>query len=163
MPSADNFEDDFSNGSAEASLTFPRSANDIRVGDYILLDDSPCKVTDLSKAQTGKHGAAKVILPGTDIFTGKKHGGSYSSSHNVPVPIVTRRNHLLLDVSNDGYLTLFDAGTQTEKTDVKLPEGKVGDKIKDKFDREFEVDLFATVLSSMNHQIVVDVVDKERD
>ena len=37
----------------------------------IMKDEYPCKVTAFSTAKPGKHGSAKAMITGKDIFTNK--------------------------------------------------------------------------------------------
>ena len=59
-------------------------------------------------SKTGKHGHAKVHLTGVDIFTGKKYESVESSSHNVEVPIVTKKEYDLIDIKHNGDVVYRD-------------------------------------------------------
>lgn len=81
--SAEQHDYDFSSASAGASLSFPVPANDLRQGGHVLLQSKPCKINEIKKSKPGKHGHAKVVIFGTDIFTGKKYE---VSEHQAPYP-----------------------------------------------------------------------------
>ena len=81
----------------------------------------------MSTSKTGKHGHAKVHLVAIDIFTGKKLEELCPSTHNMNVPNVTRTEYQFL-YSDDGFLHLIRADG-SEKGDVKVPEGEIGEKI----------------------------------
>lgn len=51
------------------------------------------------------------------------------------VPNVLRNEYQLLDISDDGFLSLMSDDGET-KDDVKLPDGEVGDKITKLFKTE---------------------------
>ncbi|KAL9626256.1 MAG: hypothetical protein Q9164_007914 [Protoblastenia rupestris] len=51
------------------------------------------------------------------------------------VPNVTRKEYQLLDVTDDGFLSLMSDDGST-KDDVKVPDGEVGDKIEKLFRTE---------------------------
>lgn len=109
----------------------------------------PCKVADVSTSKTGKHGHAKCVFVGIDIFTGKKMEDLTPSSHNCDVPHVTRQDYTLLDVSDDGFVSLMTEGGDT-KDDLTLPKGtdeadKLAAQIKADFDAGKE--LIVSVLS----------------
>ncbi|KAH0563283.1 translation initiation factor eIF5A [Trichoglossum hirsutum] len=89
----------------------------------------------MSTSKTGKHGHAKVHLVGLDIFTGKKLEELCPSTHNMDVPNVSRKEYQLLDISDDGYLSLMSDDGET-KDDVKVPEGEAGEKIERLFKKE---------------------------
>ncbi|MEM2221683.1 MAG: translation initiation factor IF-5A, partial [Ignisphaera sp.] len=42
---------------------------DLKEGSYVVIDGEPCRVVDVSKAKTGKHGSAKVHLVAIGLFT----------------------------------------------------------------------------------------------
>jgi len=43
---------------------------------------------------------------GTDIFTGKKYFESEMSHKNMRVPIVSKEEYDLIDIDNEGYLSI---------------------------------------------------------
>ena len=48
------------------------------------------------------------MVVGTDIFTDKNYEDMAPSSHNMYVPNVAKNEMALLDINNDGYLTLMN-------------------------------------------------------
>ncbi|MFP3484331.1 MAG: translation initiation factor IF-5A, partial [Caldivirga sp.] len=40
------------------------SAGDIKEGSYIMIDNVPCRVVEVEKSKTGKHGSAKARIVG---------------------------------------------------------------------------------------------------
>ena len=87
---------------------------------YIMIKGKPCKVLNISVSKTGKHGHAKCNFTAVDIFTGKKLEDMVPSTHGTTVPIVTRTEWEIIDIGEDGELTLMDEGGN-QKTDVNLP------------------------------------------
>lgn len=61
----------------------------------------PCKITEVSISDTGKHGRAKARIVGVDIVTGKKHDGLFNTKSDVDVPVVHTENLLVVDVEDD--------------------------------------------------------------
>jgi len=105
---------------AGASATIPMEAGQIKKGGYMMIKGKPCKVLSISVSKTGKHGHAKCNFTAVDIFTGKKLEDMVPSSHGTTVPVVNRSDWEIIDIGEDGELTLMDeAGNQ--KTDVNLP------------------------------------------
>jgi len=87
---------------------------------YIMIKGKPCKVLNISVSKTGKHGHAKCNFTAVDIFTGKKLEDMVPSSHGTTVPVVTRTEWEIIDIGEEGELTLMDEGGN-QKTDVNLP------------------------------------------
>lgn len=96
---------------------------------HVVIKDRPCKIVEMSTSKTGKHGHAKVHLVAIDIFTGKKLEELCPSTHNMNVPNVTRTEYQFSHIEDD-FLHLIRADG-SEKSDVKVPEGDVGDKIRE--------------------------------
>ena len=113
-------DEDFASGGAGASETYPLEAGQIKKGGYIMIKGHPCKVTNVSTSKTGKHGHAKCNFTALDIFTGKKYEDIVPSSHSTTVPFVTRADYQLLDIGDDGELSLMEDSGDT-KDDVNLP------------------------------------------
>jgi translation initiation factor 5A len=145
---------DFSASDAGASHTIPMDAGQIRKGGYIVIKNRPCKVVNVSTSKTGKHGHAKANFTAIDIFTGKKLEDIVPTSHATSVPNVKRIEYTLLDISDDGFLSLLTADGDT-KDDLKLPGFPEGfdDQLKAEFDAGKT--LVVTVMSAMGHDQVM--------
>merc|ERR1711879_304395 len=92
---------EFENSGSGASLTVPSQASGIK--------------------KTGKHGSAKVHFTAIDIFNGKKYEEISPSTHTLQVPIINRQEYTLVDVDQDGFVSLMSADGSTTKEDIKLP------------------------------------------
>lgn len=110
-----------------------------------------CKVVSFSTAKTGKHGAAKAMVTGIDIFSSQKYECTFSTSDNVDAPVVQRKEYTLNFVDDEGYMALMtDQGDMKE--DLKLPEDEW---LKDVTDRCKEIiaegkkECIVTVVSAM--------------
>ncbi|EAW08323.1 Eukaryotic translation initiation factor eIF-5A [Aspergillus clavatus NRRL 1] len=152
---ADEHHDTFESADAGASATFPMQCSALRKNGHVVIKGRPCKIVDMSTSKTGKHGHAKVHMVAIDIFTGKKLEDLSPSTHNMDVPNVSRRDYQLLDVTDDGFLSLMDENGAT-KDDVKLPDNEIGEKIVRMF-REEEKDCNVSILTAMGEQAAMDV------
>lgn len=142
---------------AGASKTIPQQAGTIRKNGYIVIKNRPCKVVEVSTSKTGKHGHAKCHFVGIDIFTGKKLEDIVPSSHNCDVPEVTRVDYQLIDISEDGFVSLLmdNGGT---KDDLRLPsDDQLLTPLKEGFGEG--KDLLLTVMSAMGEEQICALKD----
>jgi len=137
-----------------ASLSFPVQCSSLRKNGFVVIKGFPCKVVDMSTSKTGKHGHAKVHLIAIDIFTGKKYEEICPSTHNMDVPNVKRSDFTVLDITDDGYLSLL-TGDGATKDDLKFPEGEIGQQLRSLFDEG--KDVVVSVISAMGTEGVVAV------
>ncbi|KAK2603779.1 translation initiation factor eIF5A [Conoideocrella luteorostrata] len=144
----------FDSADAGASLTYPMQCSALRKNGFVVIKGRPCKIVDMSTSKTGKHGHAKVHLVAIDIFTAKKYEDLSPSTHNMDVPNVSRREYQLLDISDDGFLSLMNDDGDT-KDDVKMPDGEVGEKINKLFKVD-EKDTNVIILTSMGEEAAVE-------
>ena len=61
-------------------------ASSLRKGGYLLINERPCRIKDLSSSKTGKHGSMKLRLVATDLESGKKVEDVMPGSSRVTVP-----------------------------------------------------------------------------
>ena len=71
-----------------------------------MIKGNPCIVTQFATAKPGKHGAAKALITGKDIFTKKAYSASYKTTENYPAPIVMKEEFACLEVMEDGFMIL---------------------------------------------------------
>merc|ERR1711872_768585 len=153
---ADEHEEQFEQAQSGASLTFPKQCSALRKGGHVMIKGRPCKIVEMSTSKTGKHGHAKVHLVALDIFTDKKLEDICPSTHNMDVPNVQRKDYQLLDIVDDFLSLMDDTGEQRE--DVPVPEGKVGDEIREKHENNDEGNIISvTLLSAVGEELAISV------
>jgi translation initiation factor 5A len=111
----------FDSGEAGASETIPMEAGQIRKGGLIMIKGQPCKVADVSTSKTGKHGHAKCNFIAYNIFNNKKLEDMIPSTHGTTIPVVSRTEYTLVDISDDDFMTLMDTNGDTRE-DLMLPD-----------------------------------------
>lgn len=147
-----------SSSSSVTTRTFPKQASSLKKGDFIIIQEQPCKVTEITFAKTGKHGHAKASITATNIFNGKRLEDGCPSTANVDCPEVVRNDYDLLDITDDDYLTLLNADGE-EKNDLKVPADEVGAKIKEMFAKDLE--LIVTVQQAFGIEQAIDVKESK--
>lgn len=142
---------------SDASLTVSQQAGTVRKGAYIMLKGNPCKVTDVASFQPGKHGKTKCHFLGTNMFTGRKFEELISSGHNASVPVVTRTEYQLINISADGFCALMELkvpfGT---RSDLKLPDEKPELSIRIRALFADDIELSVIVVSACNQEMIMD-------
>ena len=73
---------------------------ELKVGRYMLVDDSPCKIMDITTSKPGKHGEAKARIVAIGIFDNQKRSVVFPVKHKVKVPIIEKKNAQVLSVAN---------------------------------------------------------------
>ncbi len=72
------------------SITYAE-LGELREGSYIVIDGEPCRIVEISRAKTGKHGSAKVHIVAIGLFTGSRKTLVGPSDQRVEVPIIEKR------------------------------------------------------------------------
>lgn len=157
MADAEEHVETFESADAGASLTYPQQAGTIRKNGYIVINNHPCKVADVSTSKTGKHGHAKCHFVAIDIFTGKKYEDLTPSSHNCDVPNIMRKEYTLVDIGDENFLSLMDPDNGSTREDLTLPKGteemdKLAALIRENFEKNLEMAL--TVTKAMGDEMI---------
>ena len=78
-----------------------KEIRELKVGRYVNIDDSPCKIISISTSKPGKHGSAKASIDAADIFTGSKKSLNAPVSTKVQVPQIDKRKEQILSVQGN--------------------------------------------------------------
>ncbi|MDO8553850.1 MAG: translation initiation factor IF-5A [Candidatus Micrarchaeota archaeon] len=99
------------------------TAKDLKEGKYILIEDIPCRVADIDKSKSGKHGAAKMRITAIGVFDGQKKIMLTPGDADVEVPIINRTNVQIMSVSGK-TAQVMDSQTY-EIYEIEIPEEMV--------------------------------------
>jgi len=91
----------------------------LKVGNFIVINGEPCRIVEMSKAKTGKHGSAKAHVVAIGIFTGNKRTLVAPVSQRVEVPIIDKRSAQVIAITGD-TIQLMDLETY-ETFEVDMP------------------------------------------
>ncbi|MDG6225583.1 MAG: translation initiation factor IF-5A [Candidatus Thermoplasmatota archaeon] len=83
---------------------------ELKVGRYMVIDDEPCKILELTTSKPGKHGEAKARIVAVGIFDGGKRSVVFPVTHKVQVPIIDKRNAQVVSIQG-GEVQLMDMET----------------------------------------------------
>ncbi len=74
---------------------------DLKKGSYIVIDGEPCRIVEITRAKTGKHGSAKAHVVAISVFTGQKKTLVAPVDTRVQVPIIEKRlGQILADMGD---------------------------------------------------------------
>lgn len=105
------------------------TVGDLKVGSYVVIDGEPCRVVDITKAKTGKHGSAKANVVAIGLFTGQKRTIMAPVDQQVEVPIIEKHVGQILADKGD-TVQIMDLETY-ETFDIEKPkEPELADKIR---------------------------------
>ncbi len=83
---------------------------DLKKGSYIVIDGEPCRIVEITRAKTGKHGSAKAHVVAISVFTGQKKTLVAPVDTRVQVPIIEKRlGQILADMGD--VLQIMDMET----------------------------------------------------
>ena len=152
-------DNEFTQGDAGSTGMEKVQAGSLKKGSLVMIKGRPCKVVDFSTAKTGKHGAAKAMVTGIDIFTANKLECTFSTGDNVDAPVVTKTEYSLINIDDEGFVTLMQDNGDV-KEDLKLPDDEwlkdVAAKVKEIFDGG-KNECLVTVLKSLGTEKIVSV------
>jgi len=145
-------EHDFQGGGSGASLTYPKQCSALRKSEFVMIKGHACKIVDMSTSKTGKHGHAKVHMIALEIFNGKKYEEICPSTHNMECPIVKRTEYQLLDMDDEGYVTLMDDNGET-RDDLQATDVDINKQIREKCDAG--EDALVCVLKAVGKEMIM--------
>jgi translation initiation factor 5A len=149
----ENYEVNQVDTGALESTSIP--VNKLRKGGYVLLEGRPCRVADITKSKTGKHGHAKASIAGSDLFTGRHYEAHLPTSHEIEVPLVQRQDYQLINIDGSNTQLLDLQGNMRE--DVEIGDTEIDQRVRNFFDSEEAEDIIVTVLSSMGEAKFIEV------
>ena len=101
-------------------MSKPVDVGSLRVGGYMIIDNEPCRIVDITKSKPGKHGAAKARIVAIGVFDGVKRSIVKPVDANAEVPIIEKRSGQIFAV-NPSSVQIMDLETY-EYLDAPFPE-----------------------------------------
>jgi translation initiation factor 5A len=101
-------------------MSKPADVGSLRVGGYIIIDDEPCRIVELTKSKPGKHGSAKARIVAIGIFDGVKRSFVKPVDASAEVPIIEKRSGQVFAVMPN-TIQIMDLETY-EYVDAPIPE-----------------------------------------
>ncbi|MEM0453863.1 MAG: translation initiation factor IF-5A [Sulfolobales archaeon] len=100
---------------------------ELREGSFIVIDGEPCRIVEVSKAKTGKHGSAKAHVVAIGIFSGSKRTVVAPVDQKVEVPIIDKRSAQVIAITGN-TVQLMDLESY-ETFESEVPPGDLASKL----------------------------------
>ncbi len=101
-------------------MTRPIDVGSLRVGGYMIIDNEPCRIVDITKSKPGKHGSAKARIVAIGVFDNQKRQFVKPVDSNAEIPIIDKRPGQVFAVNPNG-VQIMDLET-FEYLDAPFPE-----------------------------------------
>eukprot|EP00732_Lithocolla_globosa_P003441 Lithocolla_globosa_v1_NODE_2777_length_1871_cov_14.307269.p2 type:complete len:151 gc:universal NODE_2777_length_1871_cov_14.307269:700-248(-) len=131
----------------------PTQVSQLRKGGMVMLKNKPCKILEMSRSAPGKHGHSKTHIIAMDISSQKKVEDVFPSHDRVPVPELTKKEYIVTNISQDGWLNYMNDKYTLSEVRLDL-ESQLGKKIWAKFEDDKE--LLVTVQSCLGEEAVIE-------
>jgi translation initiation factor 5A len=92
----------------------------VKEGSWILIDNEPCQIVEVSHSKPGKHGSAKARVVGIGLFDEAKHTLMSPVDEKVEVPMIEKRNGQVLALLGD-HIQIMDLETY-ETLELPMPK-----------------------------------------
>jgi len=115
----------------------PVDVNSLKVGSYIVIDNEPCKIVELTTSKPGKHGSAKARIVAIGIFDNVKRSIVVPTSSKVNVPEIRKTTAQVIAVLPES-VQLMDLNTY-ETYEVPLPDDE---SLRSKLEPGIEVEVW---------------------
>ena len=112
----------------------------LKKGRYIIIDDEPCKISDLTTSSPGKHGSAKARIEAIGIFDKKKRSIIKPTGDKIDAPLIDKRSGMVTAIMGD-RVQLMDMETY-ETFEVATPEP---DEVEGTVEESVEVEYLETL------------------
>ena len=110
--------------------TAPQKASDLRKGNYMIINNKPCKILEMNTSSPGKHGHAKIHFVATDMKRMKKIETIHPSTHMVQVPESKKEELRLISLDEDDMMATLESKDGEWRENVPIPLSLFGKGVK---------------------------------
>lgn len=75
-----------------------QEVRELRVNRYMIIDDEPCRIVEMTTSKPGKHGEAKARIVAIGVFDKQKRSTVHPVKHKVQVPMIDKRQAQVLSI-----------------------------------------------------------------
>jgi len=143
-----------------AGMTFPTTANEVKRGNVICINNRPCKIIEYNLRKIGRHGNPNAYIAGVDIFTKRRIEKMYVLNTILQIPSMVRREYSIISINDNDICCLLDVETKEMNNEIKLPDEtehdiEIAKKIKNFITEGKPINVF--VLYALNIEKITDI------
>ncbi len=116
-------------------MSKPVEVGSLKPGQYVIIDNEPCRIVEYEKSKPGKHGSAKARIVAIGIFDNTKRSMVSPVDAKVDVPIIEKRSGQVVALMGS-IIQLMDLETY-EVFETIFP---VEDEVKSKLAQGVEIE-----------------------
>jgi len=91
-------------------MSKPVDVGSIKEGQYVVIDNEPCRVIECEKSKPGKHGSAKARIVAVGVFDNVKRSIVSPVDAKIEVPIIEKRSGQVISIAGEA-VQLMDLET----------------------------------------------------
>ena len=91
-------------------MSKPVDVGSLKIGQYIVLENEPCKIVEYEHSKPGKHGAAKARIVAIGVFTNQKRNVISPVDGKLDVPLIEKKTGQVISVTGE-MVQLMDMET----------------------------------------------------
>ena len=100
----------------EPSLSRPVDVGSLKIGQYVVIEDEPCKIVELEKSKPGKHGSAKARIVAIGVLTGQKRNVISPVDGKLEVPMIDKKTGQVISMQPDSVQIMDMQSYETFET-----------------------------------------------
>ncbi|MET1159853.1 MAG: translation initiation factor IF-5A [Thermoprotei archaeon] len=112
---------------------------DLKPGNFIIIDNEPCKIVEMSKAKTGKHGSAKAHVVAIGLFSNSKKTLVAPVDQRVEIPIIEKRVGQIIADTGTAFQVMDLETYETFEIEKEYADEKIRDKLQPGVEVEYWV------------------------
>jgi len=105
---------------SDEAVSKPVDVGSLKTGSYVIVDDEPCRIVEITKSKPGKHGSAKARVVTIGVFDGVKRSFVKPVDAKIDVPIIEKKTGQIISVLPNA-VQIMDLETY-EIFETPLPE-----------------------------------------
>ncbi len=82
-------------------MSKPADIGSVKEGQYIIIDNEPCRIVEYEKSKPGKHGSAKARIVAIGVFDDVKRSIVSPVDGKIDIPIIEKRDAQILSIASN--------------------------------------------------------------